>query len=118
MSLKMQTNVQSQTLIVRLHGELDHHTAEQVRVELEESIATGTFKHMIVNLSEMTFMDSSGIGVIIGRYKQINQLGGQLAVSNVHPSIYRIFEMSGLFKIIDVYATEAEAFASMEGVLQ
>lgn len=113
MSLKMQTERTEHTLIVRLQGELDHHTAEKVKSHLEEQIAMNTFMHLLINLSELTFMDSSGLGVLIGRYKQIMERGGQMVVSDVHPSIYRIFEMSGLFKIISVHPSENEALASL-----
>ncbi|MEY4480020.1 MAG: anti-sigma factor antagonist [Bacillota bacterium] len=116
MSLKMQTERIEHTLIVRLQGELDHHTAEKVKSHLEEQIAMNTFTHMLINLNELTFMDSSGLGVLIGRYKQIMERGGQMVVSDVHPSIYRIFEMSGLFKIISVHPSESEALASLEVV--
>lgn len=116
MSLTMQTELCDQTLIVRLQGELDHHTAEKVKRHLEDRIATEAFTHILVNLHELTFMDSSGLGVLIGRYKQIMERGGQMVVSDVHPSIYRIFEMSGLFKIISVHQSESDALASLEVV--
>jgi stage II sporulation protein AA (anti-sigma F factor antagonist) len=114
MSISMQIRQQGDVLIARLGGELDHHTADKVKGHLEQQLAKGHTKHLVVNLAGMHFMDSSGLGVLIGRYKQIKQLGGQMKVSNVDPAIYRIIEMSGLFKIIQVHPTEHEALSGLE----
>jgi stage II sporulation protein AA (anti-sigma F factor antagonist) len=116
MRLEVTTDLKNDVLIVRLNGELDHHSAEHVKAELEKKIETNTFRHMLVSLENLTFMDSSGIGVLIGRYKKLKQHGGQLMLAHVDASIYRIFEMSGLFKIIDVQPTEADALKRLEEI--
>ncbi|WP_422121593.1 STAS domain-containing protein, partial [Pediococcus pentosaceus] len=56
-------------LLVRLQGELDHHTAEELRGQVEQVLADGQVKHIVLNLELLSFMDSSGLGVILGRYK-------------------------------------------------
>jgi len=60
-------------------------------------------------LADLAFMDSSGIGVILGRYKQVAARSGEMVVCSINPTIYRIFEMSGLFKVIKFRENEAEA---------
>lgn len=112
MSLHIETEHHRQVLVVRLVGELDHHTAEMVKNRLEEEIAKGV-RHMILSLAGLTFMDSSGLGVILGRYKQLTQLEGKMVVCSIHPTVYRLFEMSGLFKILPIHKDESEALSSL-----
>ncbi|WP_248925357.1 anti-sigma F factor antagonist [Paenibacillus hamazuiensis] len=106
----------SKALIVRLKGELDHHTADTVKARMEEAIEKGECKHVVLSLKDLTFMDSSGLGVILGRYKQITAKGGKMVVCDVGPSVYRLFEMSGLFKILSVQDNERLAISSLEVV--
>lgn len=96
-------------LVVRLSGELDHHTADDVREQVSDAIETKQIRYVILNLESLKFMDSSGLGVILGRYKQIKQYNGELIVCAVSPPIERLFNMSGLFKIIRQEPTEIDA---------
>lgn len=116
MSLQMDTEFGRHALIFRLKGELDHHTAEQVRKQMEEAIAKSRVPHVIFNLKDLQFMDSSGLGVFLGRYKLVNSLGGKMVLCDVNPSVYRLFEMSGMFKIVAVEPDEASAISSLEVV--
>ena len=109
MSLKMNIETKDQILCVRLEGELDHHTSEELRNEVDRHLQTGRYKHLIMNLEHLTFMDSSGLGVILGRYKQVTNNGGEMVVCSITPPIKRLFEMSGLFKIVKL--AENEQFA-------
>nr|WP_245339003.1 anti-sigma F factor antagonist [Paenibacillus shirakamiensis] len=104
-------------LIVRLSGELDHHTAESVRLKLDEEILRGRCRHIVFSLKALEFMDSSGLGVILGRYKLIKQKGGRMAVCDVNASVYRLFDMSGLFKIMPVFDNEGLALSELEVAL-
>lgn len=112
MSLHVELSRHRQVLVARLTGELDHHTAEQVKKKLEEEIAQGV-RDIVLSLEGLTFMDSSGIGVILGRYKQLTQLGGKMVVCSVKPSVYRLFEMAGLFKILPVHDDIDAALTSL-----
>lgn len=104
------------TLIVRLKGELDHHTAETVKVKMEEAIMRGDVNHVVLSMKDLSFMDSSGLGVILGRYKLITARGGKMVVCDVNPAVYRLFEMSGLFKILTIQENERLALSSLEVV--
>lgn len=97
------------SLVVTLVGELDHHSAEEVRVKIDDRIDRENIKKMIFDFSEVTFMDSSGIGVVIGRYKKLSMRKGELSIVSVNNSIKRVFELSGMFKIIKVYENLDEA---------
>ncbi|MDD3242588.1 MAG: anti-sigma factor antagonist [Eubacteriales bacterium] len=87
-------------LRVRLEGELDHHCAFQVRRELDEAIDWSAPAVLELDMAGVTFMDSSGIGVVLGRYKRIKSQGGSMRVVNVPPRVDQIFSMAGLYAII------------------
>ena len=106
MSLNIQMEILGEVLCIRLSGELDHHTAEQLKNEAMQNIERYHIKHIVLNLAELTFMDSSGLGVILGRYKQIKQLQGEMVVCAITPSVKRLFEMAGFFKIIQQESSE------------
>lgn len=109
MSLSITMETKQDVLVVRLRGELDHHTADELRNQVDEVLKNPQIRHLVLSLAELSFMDSSGIGVILGRYKQIAARSGEMVVCSINPTIYRIFEMSGLFKIIKFRESEAEA---------
>lgn len=111
MGLQATFEVKQNILIVRLSGEIDHHEADQLRTKWQREFYESPAKHMIVNLKDVTFMDSSGLGVILGRYKETLQAGGRMIVCNVPKSIKRLFEISGLFKIVQLEETETYALS-------
>lgn len=92
-------------LIAHMSGELDHHSAEEVRYLIDSRIDCENINKLIIDFSGVTFMDSSGIGVVIGRYKKLKMKNGIVCVSNVKDSISRVFELSGMYKIIKLYDT-------------
>ncbi|CAH0118642.1 MULTISPECIES: anti-sigma F factor antagonist [unclassified Paenibacillus] len=116
MNLQVELEHQRDVLIVRLRGELDHHTADAVRAKIDESIYRGQTNHLVLSLKDLLFMDSSGIGVILGRYKLIQSKGGKMAVCDVNPSVHRLLELSGLFKILAQYDNERMALSGLEVV--
>ncbi|MFC2948257.1 anti-sigma F factor antagonist [Virgibacillus sediminis] len=105
--------VKQDVLIVRLSGELDHHEAEALRSEWKDRLYENTVKHVILNLEDVTFMDSSGLGVVLGRYKEVLQLGGEMVVCSISPPVKRLFEMSGMFKIVRLEENEAFALETL-----
>ncbi len=109
MGLHINLEVKHQVLCIRLEGELDHHTADDLRAQVTNAIENEPIRHILLNLGDLEFMDSSGLGVILGRYKQIKSLGGEMVVCSISAPVKRLFEMSGLFKIIRL--EEDEAFA-------
>ncbi|MBE7053334.1 MAG: STAS domain-containing protein [Ruminococcaceae bacterium] len=92
-------------LIVKLIGELDHHGAEQIREKIDNKIISSNSKSLILDLSELKFMDSSGIGIIIGRYKVISSVGGKLYIVCPSKSINKLIRMCSIEKIIVIKDT-------------
>ena len=110
MSLQIETEVSGDTLIVRLSGELDHHTAEVVRTRVEAELDRGT-DNLVMNFEHLGFMDSSGLGVILGRYKRITAGGGRMSLCAVNDQLMKLFELSGMMKILRIYKSESQALA-------
>lgn len=96
-------------LVVYMAGELDHHSAEEVRIKIDDRLERENINNLIMDFSGVTFMDSSGIGVVIGRYKKISSKNGKVSVTCLNEPIKRVFELSGLFKIINLYNSVEEA---------
>ncbi len=96
-------------IIISLLGELDHHSAEEVRMRVDDALDRGKYKILIFNFDGVNFMDSSGIGTVIGRYKKMSARGGSVCLTNLKPNVKRIFEISGMYKIISVYEDVEEA---------
>ncbi|NLP16115.1 MAG: anti-sigma factor antagonist [Clostridiales bacterium] len=95
--------IRQRCLIIRLNEELDHHNAIQIKDKADKLIERNHVKHVIFDFSDSGFMDSAGIGVIMGRYKKVIFIGGKIAVACVNSAIDRILRLSGLYKIIDKY---------------
>lgn len=102
-------------LLVRLQGELDHHSAEQVRLLVDRELGKKGACNLILNLRGLTFMDSSGIGVILGRYRYLERLGRRMALCNVPKTVRKVLDISGVPKIIPVLTSEAAALVCLSG---
>ena len=94
-------------LLINFTEEIDHHTTEKIRRRADYEIERYVPRKVIFDFNKVSFMDSAGIGLIIGRYKFTNMLGGKLEVANLTQSVKKIFEMSGLLKLIPVTKLEA-----------
>ena len=92
---------QRHTLTVRLRSELDHCAATELRSELDALLQDKSIRCLVLDLKRLKFMDSSGIGLIIGRYKLMARRGGSVAVSGPRDHIDRIFEMAGLYQLVE-----------------
>lgn len=99
-------------LIAVLSGELDHHSAESVRVKIDNKLEELGEVNLLFDFSGVNFMDSSGIGVVIGRYKKISEYGGKVGIINLKPEIKRVFQVGGLFRIINDYSDAEDALKS------
>ena len=89
-------------LMFKLTEEIDHHTTEIIRRRADYEIQRYIPRKAIFDFSSVTFMDSAGIGMIIGRYKLLTMLGGTLEIKNVSPIVEKILKMSGILKIVNV----------------
>lgn len=89
-------------LIVKIEGELDHHNSKTIRENVDIEIKSGSIKTLVFDFSNLCFMDSSGIGIIMGRFQLMSLYGGRVVVENAPEYVKKIIYMSGLRDIIDV----------------
>lgn len=100
-------------LIVQVDGELDLETSPVFREKVESKLNQyEMIKHLILDLQKVSFIDSSGLGAILGRFKRLSQQGGRVSAVNVSPQVRRIFELSGLLKIMKIYGDRQQALKS------
>ena len=102
----LQTTKQGDALTVYLTGEIDHCVAEGLRNEIEMLIVAHDPHRLILDFSQVSFMDSSGIGMIIGRYKTMIARGGCVSASGLRPPVDRLCHLAGLHRIIAIDKTE------------
>ncbi|MBQ7793799.1 MAG: anti-sigma F factor antagonist [Clostridia bacterium] len=106
------TKAEKNTLVITADGELDHHTAAKIRKEADNAFS-GDTRNIIFDFSKLTFMDSSGLGMIMGRYKKIQKKGGSLVIVSPKPQVKRILEMSGIMSIAKIEPNIKQALKRM-----
>lgn len=89
-------------LTVCLQGEIDHCVSEALRESIETLLNDKSIEHLVFDFSDVSFMDSSGIGMIIGRYKTMLRRNGRVSARAIEPGIERLFRMAGLHRIIEI----------------
>ena len=99
----MKYEVQENCLTIFLPGELDHHNAEEIRKRSDYLIDQNHIRYVIFDFTDTTFMDSSGIGVIMGRYKRIYMLGGEVCAVHTSERMKKILTMSGVTRTMQIY---------------
>lgn len=108
-------DINGNILIIHVNGELDHHNAVNIRETADSRIIENKIINIVFDFDKTEFMDSSGIGVIMGRYKIVKGLGGKVGVINVKKNIDKILLFSGLNKIIKRYDNIENAIEDMNG---
>ena len=94
--------INEKTLEIHFEEEIDHHSCLTFAIMIDDSIKKFMPKHVLFNFENVSFMDSSGIGMLIGRYRKIIRNGGNAEIINIQPELQRIFEMSGILKIMPI----------------
>ena len=101
--------IEKNSLVVLVEGELDHHLAALLRARIDPVLAREGICDIIYDFGGTEFMDSSGIGMIMGRHRQVAYLGGRTAVCNVGRAMDRLLRMSGLYRIVEKFDSREEA---------
>ena len=94
------------TLTAELEGELDMLVADELRERLDAELAKSAARKLVLDLSGVDFIDSSGLGVIVGRYRKLKPFGGSVSILGASMKLYRILELSGINKIMPVEKPE------------
>lgn len=104
--MKVEYNEKDKLLVLKITEEIDHHIAEKIRTRADFEIQKYIPKKVVFDFNNVTFMDSAGIGMLIGRYKMITMFGGSINMINVKPNVKKIFEMAGILKLIPILEEE------------
>ena len=102
------------TLVAELFGELDHHAAEKARDKIDEAVDNYGVQNLIFDFTNVSFMDSSGIGMVLGRYRKMNETEKKIAIVSCSKAIRNILNMAGVFYLMDYYNTKEEAIAGLD----
>ena len=105
-TMSMEYQVQENCLTIFLPKEVDHHNAEEVKKSADAIIEKEHIKYVIFDFEQTDFMDSSGIGIIMGRYKTVSLIGGEVWAVHTNERIRKILTFSGAAKIMQIYEGE------------
>lgn len=111
--MKLRMNITGNTLVVRVNGELDLVVADEFRAKVDRKLDENPVRNLIINLQGVKFIDSSGLGAILGRYKRVAAGGGKVAVVGAAPQVTKILELSGIMKIMSAYEKEEQALQAL-----
>ena len=106
-------DLQESQLSVELTGEIDHHHASGIRAEVDTAIYAHMPRILILDFQNVTFMDSSGIGLIMGRYKILQPLGGEIILRNPPPHIARVLRLAGMERLARIQTHSPEEVAEL-----
>ena len=98
--MKFKEDLKNGVLTIFLDGELDEKNAKETREFLDKSIREHRFERMVLDFTKVEFMDSTGIGILLGRYNKLKSEGAELCVTKVNGQIDKVFRISGLYQII------------------
>ncbi len=107
--LNVQILIKKNIMYVRLEGELDQYTVEDLRVRTTELIERYQIRYLVLNFHKLEFMDSSGVGYIIGRYNRLKKKAGGVVLCSLSEYIWKLVLLSGLHKICTIMKNEDEA---------
>lgn len=95
--------------VIRVGGEIDHHSAVAVRTGIDAKLREERPMRVLLELSAVDFMDSSGLGLIMGRYALVKQYGGTLAVLDPSPAVLKIIQLAGMERMVSILRTKSRA---------
>ena len=99
---RYETRSRDRLLCVYLYGEIDHHSALGLREELDALILRERPRRLVFNLENVDFMDSAGLGLLMGRHRLMKQIGGVLAVAEPNESVMKILRLSGMERFFEI----------------
>lgn len=94
---------EKESVTAYLSGEIDHHNAPAARAIIDTYIQKSRPKKLTIDFSSVSFMDSSGIGLVMGRFKNIADYGGKMDITGLSPQAYKVMRLSGIEKIARIY---------------
>ncbi len=97
--MAIKINVTGEVVTALLSGELDHHSAKEMREEIDSAVELNMPSLLILDFKDISFMDSSGIGLVMGRYRTLVKTGAELHITGAAPNIYKVLKLAGIEKL-------------------
>ena len=103
----------NRTLVVALKGEIDHHTCVEIREVVEREYQRNRARDLLFDFENVNFMDSSGVGMLMGRYRSVAIGGGTIGLYNVSKEVEHILKISGIYKLMKAYENQEDALSAV-----
>ncbi|WP_270739886.1 STAS domain-containing protein [Massilioclostridium coli] len=107
--MEVKIELTGQVMTAYLSGEIDHHSIRPVREEIDRFAEGAIPKLLLLDFTDVTFMDSSGIGLVMGRYKLLKSMGGEVKVTNPTPHIKKVMHLAGLDRLAVIEDKEGKS---------
>lgn len=113
--MEIQFRIYKNILIAFIQDEVDHHTATSIRYGIDRAFQKFDCENLVMDFSKVRFMDSSGIGLILGRYKRMRKRQGNLYLSGCHRHVEKVLKMSDVFSLVQKFSSAEEAIMTISG---
>ncbi len=100
--MSVEISINGEVMTAYLCGELDHHSASSIRKQIDDSADLNMPSLLVLDFTRVSFMDSSGIGLIMGRYRNLSRRGTKLHITGTSPQIYKVMKLSGISKLATI----------------
>lgn len=104
-----------EVLVAELHGEIDLKVSGALREALDRALERFPVRHLVFDFNGVTFIDSTGLGVVLGRYKKVAGAGGRIGVTGLRPRVRRVLELSGVLRVAQEFSSRTEAVEVLGG---
>lgn len=102
--MSVEITVKGEVMTAYLSGELDHHSAAAMRTKIDNAAELNMPSLLVLDFTRISFMDSSGIGLVMGRYKNMSRRGAKIHITGTSPQIYKVMRLSGIEKLATIDA--------------
>ncbi|MEG0898581.1 MAG: STAS domain-containing protein [Oscillospiraceae bacterium] len=100
--MSVSINIAQESITAYLSGEIDHHSAVEIRQNIDSAIEKNCPKELMLDFSGVTFMDSSGIGLVMGRYKLMSEINGSVTLTGMDKTTWKIMKLAGLDRLMNL----------------
>lgn len=111
--MNLTVEIRSETVLITLEGALDAQTAPKLKQAFTDVISDGR-QDIVLDLAGVDFMDSSGLGAVVGAYKQVRIGKGDLRIASLQPPVRKVFELTRLDRVFHIYADATQALAASQ----
>lgn len=95
-------NMQNDTMMCMIGGDIDHHSARTIRMQIDEDLQRNRPRQLVLDLSRVAFMDSSGLGLILGRFSKASEIGAECVLLNPNENVTKILDVAGIGRLMRI----------------